>query len=179
MLIYKNLLEEEFADKLYNYANDVMYGKNTEITRVSSNWAWPLDARDDSTSVFVIEMNKDDLKKFEDTLRLSGIFDPQKHQPVNVANLYVWTKDSYIPRHTDSHFGKAVTVYLNRVWEYDDGGMFMWQDGEEWKAVLPAFNLCTVNEGGLNHGTAPVKTTARFRITIQCFIYNRNDGIIE
>lgn len=179
MQIYKNLLDESFADKLYNYANDVMYGTNTEITRVSSNWAWPTDARDDSTSVFVIEMNKDDLQRFEDTLTQSGIFDPDMHMPVNVANLYVWTKDSYIPRHTDNHFGKAVTVYLNRVWEYDDGGMFMWADNGEWKTILPTFNLCTVNAGGIEHGTTPVKTLKQFRITIQCFIYNKNSGIIE
>jgi len=175
MQIYKNLLDESFADFLYNYAESVMYNTNEDNPRVSSNYEWDKYARDDSAPVFTIALKKDIIKQFQDCVQNANIFDPKLHEDLKYVTLYVWTRESYIPLHTDAKYGKTVTVYLNRHWEYKDGGMFHWFDKEndEWKAILPSFNTCLVNVGGIDHATTPVKASDKFRITVQCFIFNK------
>ena len=180
MQTYNNFLDEDFADYLYNYANDVMINKNEDCPRVSSNYEWHYDVRHDSAPVFTIKLKEEFIEKFKKSLVKFGFFDESLHEPLQHVTLYVWTRESYIPLHSDQKYGKALTVYLNREWEYKDGGMLHWLDRDinEWKAILPSFNLCVLNNQGVEHATTPVKATDKFRITIQCFIYNKKNGTI-
>jgi len=175
MQIYKDLLDEDFADYLYNYAESVMYNTNEDLPRVSSNYEWNEDVRHDSAPVFTIKLKPELREKFKEALKRANLYDESIHQPLEHATLYVWTRESYIPLHSDARYGVAFTVYLNREWDYNDGGMLHWLDPEtqEWKAFLPSFNTCAINNKGVDHATTPVKSKDKFRITIQCFIFNK------
>lgn len=174
MKIYKNVLSPEFAKKLYTFATDIVSGKHyQEDLAVWTNFAWDKQIVKDSAPVLCIRIPKTTSKKLEEELQRSGIFDPQTDKPLyEHALIYVWFKNSYIPCHEDGHASKAVTIYLNENWDYNEGGLFQWLDSEtnEWKIIFPNFNTAVVNNSGLPHGITPVKSDTQFRVTVQTFI---------
>lgn len=174
MKIYSNILNPEFAKKLYNFGIDIVNGKHQEENlTVWTNFAWDKKIVGDSAPVLCIRIPKIMADELQEELYSAGIFDPKTDEPLYLhALLHIWFKNSYIPSHEDSHVSKAVTIYLNEKWDYNEGGLFQWLDSEtnEWRAIVPSFNIGIVNNSGLLHGTTPVKSETQFRITVQTFI---------
>ena len=170
---YKDLLPVELAQKYYKFGQDVIGGRSG-LNRVWTNHAWTEAIVKDSSVVVCIELPEDYLTDLQAVLKEKGIFEVGKHLPLiksKSAMVYVWSKDSYIPVHNDAIYSKAVTVYLNESWEYNDGGMFNWFDPntQEWKNIEPRFNVAVVNDSGYSHGITPVKSS-NSRITLQVFL---------
>lgn len=171
-----NVLSEELADEIYKVGLDYITMKYSgPVLKTWTNFAWHPDIVKDSAAVICIEMPNDIIKRIQDSLYYSGIFDPSLHKKLtetNAALIYVWTKDSYIPSHSDGLYSKAITIYLNRKWEYNDGGLFNWKNPKtsEWISVVPKFNMAMINDSGYMHGTTPVKSS-QFRITAQIFLH--------
>ena len=70
-----------------------------------------------------------------------------------------WTQGSYIPWHNDGYASEAGTVYLNKKWNLDCGGLFMWMYDSSKKiyAEKPEFNKLIFLSGNINdHSTTPV-----------------------
>ena len=174
MKIVDNLLPEELADKYYNFGLDVVSGRS-DANHVWTNKAWDESIVKDSAVVVCIKLPDYFLDELQSVLLKNNIFNSEKDIPLNVSKsaiIYVWFKNSYIPVHTDSDYTKSVTVYLNRKWEYNYGGMFNWfdKDKNEWKNIMPIFNRAVVNDSGYLHGITPVKSH-NSRITLQVFLH--------
>lgn len=91
--------------------------------------------------------------------------------------IYYWTRFSYIPWHNDNRaYDGALTVYLNREWDPDFGGYFLYEDGEEVKAILPKRNTAVMQYGSLMHCTTPVNFEGDLRITLQAFLKNKENN---
>jgi hypothetical protein len=174
MITYKDVVNPEFAKAMHDYAIAIVEGKyGDEPPRVWTNQAWAKDIVRDSAPVLCMRMPQDMAEYFQNELTLKGIFNPETDKPLfGSAMLYVWFKESYIPTHADAIYSKAVTLYLNQNWEYNEGGMFHWFDdlSNEWKAILPSFNTAVVNNSGALHAITPVKSNTQFRVTAQTFI---------
>jgi Rps23 Pro-64 3,4-dihydroxylase Tpa1-like proline 4-hydroxylase len=71
---------------------------------------------------------------------------------------YVWQKNSGISLHNDEGHKWGATLYLNKVWHLDYGGIFLWidQQTQELKAQCPEFNQLIVNTDAEQHMVTPV-----------------------
>lgn len=176
---FKDFLPVDLAKKYYNFGLDVITGKSG-LNNVWTNQAWNKDIVRDSSVVICIKLPDEFLQELQDILESQRCFDPNTDEPLissKSAMIYVWSKNSYIPVHADGVYSKAITVYLNSSWEYNDGGMFNWFDEklQEWKNITPTFNKAVVNDLGYLHGITPVKSSTN-RITLQVFINRINQN---
>lgn len=174
-----NFLPENLAKQYYNFGLDVVAGKSG-LNNVWTNQAWNKDIVKDSSVVICIKLPDEFLQELQDILESQKCFDSNVDEPLILsksAMIYVWSKNSYIPVHADAVYSKAITVYLNSSWEYNDGGMFNWFDEklQEWKNITPTFNKAVVNDLGYLHGITPVKSSTN-RITLQVFINRINQN---
>jgi len=170
---FKDFLPVDLAKKYYKFGQDVVSGRSG-LNHVWTNQAWNETIVKDSAVVVCIKLPDDFLKELQEILEKNLVFDKDKDLPLissKSAMVYVWSKNSYIPVHSDDIYSRAVTVYLNESWEYNDGGMFNWFDpvSQEWKNIEPRFNCAVVNDSGYLHGITPVKSSNN-RITLQVFV---------
>lgn len=177
-----NFLPEDLAKQYYNFGLDVVTGKS-ESNYVWTNQAWNKNIVKDSSIVICIKLPDKFLQELQDILQLKSHFDPTIDEPLTSsksAMVYVWSKNSYIPVHADGTYSKAITVYLNNSWEYNDGGMFNWFDekSQEWKNITPTFNKAVINDSGYLHGITPVKSSSN-RITLQIFLNRINQDTLQ
>lgn len=170
---FKDFLPIELAKKYYNFGLDVVSGRSG-TNHVWTNRAWHETIVKDSSVVVCIRLPDEFLEELQSILENMSIFDKNRDMPLvnsKSAMIYVWSTNSYIPVHSDDIYSRAITVYLNEGWEYNDGGMFNWYDpnSKEWKNIEPTFNKAVVNDSGYSHGITPVKSS-KDRITLQVFL---------
>lgn len=174
MEFYQNVLSEDLADTLYKYAVDAISGiRVTPQPKIWTNAIWDEAIVKDSSVVICIEVPELFFPRLiQDFAKLNSLefFNPAE-DAMKTPMLYLWTRDSYIPLHNDQGHKKAVTIYLNRDWQEDDGGIFQWRNAntEEWSSYIPAFNTMVLNNTLEDHQTTPVKTNKKFRCTLQAF----------
>ena len=187
---YENAFSESLCDLIYDIAQRTATTKggtkvitpdepNGEPILCWLNYSWEPGIVQDSTPVLCMNLPKHIVRKIDQELERLGVKQKDKHlsfeeQDWNGCMAYVWTYNSYIPVHNDG--GKrAATLYLNREWDYSEGGHFNWYDeqSKEWKVIVPKFNSLVVNEGNVPHATTPVKSTRQFRISLQMFFLPR------
>lgn len=89
--------------------------------------------------------------------------------------LYLYQENSYIQWHTDTKYLAALSIYLNEEWDKDWGGYFLYEDGEDIKAVIPKKNLGILQEGSVMHCVTPVISNYVPRISLQFFIRTLKD----
>jgi hypothetical protein len=93
-----------------------------------------------------------------------------EHDDLTIQH-YVWMRGSGISRHNDGGYRFGATIYLNRTWNPDYGGIFMWEpDGSDGdlRVACPAFNTMALNDGKLFHRVTPVSQIApEYRLTLQ------------
>lgn len=83
----------------------------------------------------------------------------------------IWDIGAATGLHDDSRYMFNATFYLNKDWHLDDGGLYVYQDGEECKVFFPEYNSCgLINKSKVEpHLVTPVTTNAREkRYTIHC-----------
>jgi hypothetical protein len=174
MIQYFNILPENFAKSLYQLGADVLEGKCQEKFKFWTNKMWDPDIVEESAPVVCFNLDGDRLNMVQSILEAKGVYNPETDLPLQEAGgamIYLWTKGSYIPVHSDGTYAKAMTIYLNEDWSFNDGGMFNWyeQSQNEWKAVLPSFNMGMLNDTLQLHGTSMVTSRDKTRITLQVF----------
>jgi hypothetical protein len=174
MIQYFNILPENFADSLYQLGLDIASQKCNEKFQIHTNWSWDPGIVEESAPVICIKLDGERLQMVQSILEAKGVYDPETDLPLQEAGgamIYLWTNGSYIPSHSDGVYAKAITIYLNRDWSFNDGGMFNWyeESQNEWKSVLPSFNMGMLNDTLQLHGTSAVTTKNKMRITLQVF----------
>lgn len=173
---YKSVLSDDFADFLYEYAISQVMGENPDQPSMSTNYSWEPLFRKNNSIVFSISLKEDLNNKIKESIINNGIVNKDYFDYIDIK-LNIWTKNSYISSHRDGSYYKAITIYLNRDWSYDDGGIFNWLDksDNQWKIIIPKFNYAVVNDSGEIHAVTPVLTEDKLRITIQCFISEKDN----
>jgi len=71
---------------------------------------------------------------------------------------YIWQKNSAISAHTDESYKFGATIYLNKEWDINYGGLFIWEEKRTKKlnAVVPKFNQLVLNGTGELHLVTPI-----------------------
>ena len=70
--------------------------------------------------------------------------------------IYYWPMGSYIPWHNDAHASCTATLYCNRYWHRDWGGLFLYEEGDNILAVVPEWNKLVVQTNEDWHSTTSV-----------------------
>ncbi len=178
---YKDTLSDELCQSAYDFAVGVVTGKRTSNEHVDiwTNYAWEEYLIEDSTAVICMKLPKELTDSIQSRLEDLKLFNPDTDASFSDGSgcmAFVWTKGSYIGKHSDGPDRKTITLYLNKEWSIDDGGVFHWFDNslKEWKTIVPSYNTAVVNTGGFEHFTTPVKNKKDFRVSIQIFILKKD-----
>jgi len=87
---------------------------------------------------------------------------------------YAWSRMSYIPWHRDVRSASGVTVFINREWDRDWGGVFLYRDprAEDWqvRGFVPRFNASLRAGNRIEHAVTMIAPDApEPRFTLQLF----------
>jgi Rps23 Pro-64 3,4-dihydroxylase Tpa1-like proline 4-hydroxylase len=86
------------------------------------------------------------------------------------TKFYVWEKSSGIATHRDGVYEFGATIYLNRDWDMNFGGILLYEESDGWRAHNPAYNSMVVNDSKQNHMVTQVSPLApQDRYTLQIF----------
>ena len=161
--ICDNFFDDELYKKCYEYSISKIDSNELSFR---TNRCWEPNIVKDSNLVLIHSLSTDNNlhKKISVTIK-------QKYQidTLNAIQFYYWTSGSHIPWHNDGCHNGGITIYLNKVWDEDWGGIFMCKDGDNINGFYPKSNRCIMQVGGIEHSVAPTTKNSDVRLTIQIF----------
>ena len=88
-----------------------------------------------------------------------------------------WHTDTHAkyddPNAQDDFVVSGITVYMNKEWSSDWGGLFLYKSNKDDSVgsfVEPKYNRCVINNGIMPHSVSHISPHADKRISIQMFI---------
>ena len=143
--VYKDFFD---SDCLEYIEKSIEKSKNTANLK-SSFFYWGPDLIQQSTPVIVYDLDDADilLKRLKEII----VIERKVH-----FQIYYWPIGSYIPWHDDSHVRFTATVYCNRDWEMDWGGLFLYKEKDKILAEAPEWNKLVVQANKDWHTTTSV-----------------------
>jgi Rps23 Pro-64 3,4-dihydroxylase Tpa1-like proline 4-hydroxylase len=128
--------------------------------------SWEPGIVDKSAEIKVLYLNADYPSIFHHLSR--ELFIRFKINPVGLhLNIHFMKKDCYINDHSDSHVDFAFTVYFNKNWVMEDGGIFQFIKDDVTYGILPEYNKMVMIRD-TKHRVSRVNKD-KCRITIQGF----------
>ena len=161
--IFDNFLDDALYNECYEYSISKI--GSTEMS-FRTNHIWKPDIVKDSNLVLIHILSTDNVlyQKISDTIK-------QKCQLYTIKSImfYYWTTGSHIPWHNDGSHNGGITIYLNKSWDEDWGGIFLYKDGDTINGLYPKPNRSIMQCGGIPHSVAPTSKNSDVRLTIQIF----------
>jgi len=100
--------------------------------------------------------------------RFNKIKYKRKKFKIKYSMFYICSPNSYIGWHDDPYsFGAS--VYLNKEWDIEHGGIFLYKDKEDIKGVSPVYNRCVINVEKTMHTISMLTPDAPLRRSLQIF----------
>ena len=162
--ICKKFLDQELIDDVVNYAKD---SSNKYVWKVNQLfWNEDILAKGKEVCILDLENFKDrfikiyrDKKIVNNNLQIKGVF------------FYVWGRGSFIPFHNDGVHEAASSIYLNDIWDPDDGGLFLWRDElNNLNVIEPEYNKMIFNSNKISHSVTMITPfSEQLRYTVQIF----------
>ena len=162
MISISNILSKDTLVKIQKHNTDIF----TSANLVTSTTFWGQNIIEYSKDVLIYELPKES-KEFE--LLKSDINLVNNKNRIESILYYYWKPGSYIPWHSDSIYSSALTIYLNKEWNYNWGGLFQYFDGDDIISVTPKYNMGVYQESTLPHSTTITNKDTAIRKTIQVF----------
>jgi len=161
--ITKNVFSNELLEKLY--AHTRVEGKQPTKTNF---FGWDQKIIGTSNAIFAFRLETELKKAIAEELITKSIF---KQVPkLWSANIHLMSRNSFIPWHGDDGHKFTCTVYLNKEWHSDFGGYFMYQDGEDKKALAPEYNMAVSFIPPVEHTCTITALNAPLRESLQIFV---------
>lgn len=164
--IIKKFLPQDLLTEILQYAED---NKNLHTWRTNlTSWNNTIVQKGHQVAILKLDDFSERLKSLyeekgliEKNLKIAPMF-------------YIWSRGSYIPFHKDSHMKAASTIYLNDLWDLDDGGLFLWKDEENKLHVEePEENKMIFNSNSIPHAVSMITSDSlSLRLSIQIFFTN-------
>ena len=173
MLIINNFISPEFIDEILKENKDLIYDN---IWR--SNLGWQDDIVSPNGVVLIRPLNVNQKKELLKALKKHTLIPDDKKIELD-AQAYMWHKFSFIPWHSDKdsydEVRFAATLYLNKEWDDNWGGLFLYKKNDCIHAEAPRFNKLVFNDQNYEHATSMLTSTAPFRFTVQLFWKIQNE----
>ena len=162
--VKNNFLDETFID---DFIKNIIKESQEYKPIWKSNINWGENIVKNSSLVLAYEINKENLNYIKS--KFIELNDKFKDKEI-VGHFYIWTKGSYIPMHNDSNYEYGCTIYLNKYWNIDWGGLYIWKENDKLNIEKPEFNKLIINKGNTKHGTTLLNyNVPEERLTIQIF----------
>ena len=163
--MYDNFLSDELYDECYEYAIST-YNSNNMVFK--TNNVWENNIVFDSSPILIHTL-KDQNKNLSEKITAyiqykTGLSCKFKH-----LHFYYFTPMSHIAWHNDSEHDGGITIYLNKKWNENTGGAFMYKNNDFINAIYPSSNSANIVVGDIPHCVSPTTKNSDIRITIQCF----------
>ncbi len=163
---FYNFLEFDFIQNLKKTVKDKIF-KNEWITSL----CWIDSVKKSSQPVLIMKLT-DEVEIYQYfQKKYNEVFSETINKKIEI-NYYLWPRLSFIPFHSDGKNRFASTIYLNESWDKDLGGLYLYEQNNEIKALVPTFNMCVFNNDNLYHGTSLTTVDAPYRETVQLFFYS-------
>jgi Rps23 Pro-64 3,4-dihydroxylase Tpa1-like proline 4-hydroxylase len=161
--ITKNVFSNGLLEKLYAHTRT----EDRQPTRTNF-FGWDGGVTGTSNAIFLFRLEQELKKAIAEELIAKNIF---KQVPkIWGANIYLMSRNSFIPWHDDAKHKFTCTVYLNKEWHSDLGGYFIYQDGEDKKALVPEYNMAVSFAPPVGHTCTITALNASFRESLQIFV---------
>ena len=131
-------------------------------------FSWGGGVIGNSNAIFAFELDAELKQAVAKELSNKGIFN--KVPKVWKANIYLMSRNSFIPWHDDGGHKFTCTAYLNKEWHPDLGGYFIYQDGEDKKALVPEYNMAVSFVPPIGHTCSITASNAPLRESLQIFV---------
>lgn len=164
MKFFENVLEESIVEDL---AIDVKQNFK-KFNWVISTLTWQKELFLSSIGpVYVTEVDLNLQNKIENSI--CKYF--PRYKSLQIYH-YLWDKNSSISVHDDGERKFGATIYLNKNWDINHGGIFLYKTNEKWNANIPKFNSMTLNDEFGDHLVTIISPNAtEFRHTLQIWGY--------
>lgn len=162
MEVIRNSLSEE----LYNACVDDLGNKRYENVWKSSNICWPEFLSDGVLGTVLCTEVSEVLSRQISREIVEYI---PEYESIS-CQYYIWQKNSGIKKHDDGTHKFGATIYLNKNWDIDNGGFFIWKDKftDELKVLSPEKNMMVLNSTEEEHLVTPLlPSSTDLRYTIQ------------
>jgi hypothetical protein len=172
--VYKNFLSSESIEKLDEKIESILYKSNPDTPNFTTSLtSWEDNLKKSSSPIIRYVLNQNDTELYKILKK-----EIESKIPYYIDNIIIHfsPKLSYIPWHNDGHVMAALTIYLNKNWDINWGGYFLYKESDEIKAIVPDFNLALLQKGGKNGVPHCVTTTnidSDLRISLQLFLINQ------
>ena len=165
--VVQDILPPNFITALKNIVHS-----NAPQYKWATNLGWESELIKKSAQVAIFNLNGTTFEP-EIIQVYKKYFDISKYN-FNI-NYNLWHNGSYIAFHNDAHVVYSSTIYLNKIWDKNYGGLYLYYaDKDTLKAIVPKYNLGIINTQQLHHGTSIISNDAPIRETIQLFISDKN-----
>lgn len=161
---HKNFFDSEIFFEVVEYSNSLCTnGKNSFRT----NYSWHKGIILDSNVILIHDIDTNNI--------IYHKIKNQVEKKLNIMNksrimIYFWTPGSHISWHNDGVHKGGLTIYINDYWNRNDGGLFLYEDNNEIKGIIPEKNLAIEQVGGVPHAVTCLTKNSPIRVTIQIFI---------
>lgn len=169
---YDNILSDELYNELYDYIQILTSTKSAEFT--TNITLWNKNIVKNSTPILRYVFSEKENTLF---LKLKTELEQKIPYKLNFVMVYLWTNLSYIPWHNDAGYSGGLTIYMNKNWEDDWGGYFIYKDADDLKIIPPKKNTAILQENGVMHMVSTINIGAEHRITLQTFFKKENSII--
>ena len=172
---YDNVLSEDLMEEVMDYFNTVIdkdlwgssIGWDQHLCPVTTSHVLTHTIRDISLGKRINDIVQQTIKVRWNNVEF-------------IPTLYVWSGGSYITWHRDEVYPYSGTIFLNKEWDSDNGGIFLYKDEDllEVKGIEPIYNSMVVNSAPHSPHcvTCIVPGTVKKRITIQWRTCIKSDG---
>ena len=162
MQITKDVFTEDVLERLHNFTRN---GKQPTKTNFFSYASGIVDV---SNAIFCFDLDEE-LKNivFKELVNKSILPSVPKSSQ---AYVHLFSRNSFIPWHDDHTYIFTVTVYLNKSWDIDFGGLFIYQEDSELKCLFPKYNTAAHFKPPVGHTTTATNINAPFRESLQIFV---------
>lgn len=164
MVITENFLDADLFNRLIVYADEIWRSKHNTF---KTNHHWVDYIIKDSNIILAHDIPQDtsiyrDLRNYVKNIDNFSI--------VNELMLYYYSPGCHIPWHDDSHCDGAATIYLNDDWDKNWGGLFLYDQGDGIRGLVPKKNMMAFQPGGIPHSVSVLSPQAPVRVTVQAFM---------
>lgn len=171
------VVKKDFLDE--TVLNEILMLTDTKVNSFSPEWytnqSWPEGIRRGCGTVCVLPLDSY-VKPIKDALCL---VDKKYGEYKLRAQLYLWTPGSFIPWHRDGNKDLGCTIYLNKNWDQNSGGIYLYKGEEmEIRGEFPEFNKLVLNDSNVEHHVTMIPNSCmENRITLQVWGWKKTDVI--
>lgn len=171
---YHNFLSDSTYNEISEHISKIT-NRDNQTTYMVSNLRWEDNIVNKSAPVLIYPFNYDTIPFFK---QLCKEIESKIPYVVSSIAFYTWTNLSYIPWHSDRAYKAALTIYLNKNWDENWGGIFLYKQNNEIKGIIPEKNKAILQEGSLQHSVSMITPDSDYRYTLQLFFKQTEKTVI-